>query len=271
MNIKQPIPFQPSASMLKQYCNWSEPQTLCLTFDIDFAPEFMVQNLISILKEQNVKATFFATHDSLILKKIGLNPNFEIGLHPNLAVGSTQGKTLPEIINRLRVEYPSAVGNRFHILGHSYRDLMLLQEYGFRYDVSGFRFNASHLVPCWHPDLAMTMLTYCWEDGVCENAGLSLMSLAANLDTPGIKIFNFHPLNVFLNAPDFNNRRLFLKACGNLTISTPDQVKPFCSGGQGARDALLQLIKAGKNHGMDFLRLTDLVCAFEEDIDVRNS
>ena len=186
----------------RQFANWSGLQCACLTFDLDFAPEFMIRDIVHQLRSHNVKATIFATHPSIVVDQLAEEEAIEIALHPNIYPGSTQGPDLETVIGSLRKSYPKAVGSRFHLLHHSYRDLASLGRLGFEYDSSSLRFNAPYLLPAWHPDLDLTLLTYFWEDGVCEVARLPFKVLEISLETPGMKILNFHPRDVYLNSAE---------------------------------------------------------------------
>ena len=60
-----------------------------LTFDIDWAPDCCVEQILLDLKKNSVKATFFITHASDINDEI-INQGHHIGLHPNFFPNSTQ-------------------------------------------------------------------------------------------------------------------------------------------------------------------------------------
>ena len=59
-----------------------------LTFDIDWAPDFLISQIIDKLNKKNIKATFFITHQSDIIKDIAENGH-TIGLHPNFLAGTS--------------------------------------------------------------------------------------------------------------------------------------------------------------------------------------
>ena len=76
-----------------------------LTFDIDWAPDWCLEELLSILDSKKVKATFFCTHKTSINKTIEQSGH-NLGIHPNFLPGSSQGKNVSEIINNL---YPDTL------------------------------------------------------------------------------------------------------------------------------------------------------------------
>lgn len=227
---------------LEDYGNWSALTSVCVTVDVDFAPDYMIDECVGLLDSHGVAATFYATHPSPVVSRIDDGGRYEVGLHPNLTPGSTQGASLREIVGMLRQHHPNARGNRFHLLGSSYRDLALLSGLGIEYDVSTLRFNGAYLLPVWHADIDLTKLTYFWEDGVCETAGLAPRLDGVDLYAPGMKIFNFHPLNLYLNAGDDRVRRRFLQENPDLGNCPEEVARRYRQSGEGARTFLDSLL-----------------------------
>lgn len=48
--------------------------TALLTLDIDWAPDFIIDEVVSILVKNNVKATWFITHNSPAIDRLRLFP-----------------------------------------------------------------------------------------------------------------------------------------------------------------------------------------------------
>jgi len=252
-----------------EYANWDKADKFYITVDVDFAPEYMIDYVLKTLEKYDVSATFFATHESEILKKLSHESKFEVGIHPNLGPESTQGKGLNEIVKKLRSFYPRAVGTRFHLLNYSYRDLIELGKDGFIYDISSIRFNCPYVLPAWHQDLNMVLLTYGWEDGVCEKAKLPMKLDSIDLKSPGIKIFNFHPVNVFLNGKDSSTKMKFLSSIDRLTDCPEDLVEKFrCNGNEGADIVLNDLLKFISSNNHKTLRIKDLVNSYKLFLDI---
>ena len=55
-----------------------------------------------ILVENNVKATWFVTHNSNHVKELAKIDLFELGIHPNFSHDSTQGKNVGDILSNLK-------------------------------------------------------------------------------------------------------------------------------------------------------------------------
>lgn len=195
--------------MIDSPLSGTQSDSVFLTVDIDWAPDYMLAPMIDVLEKHNLTATIFATHKSPLLEMIEKRGIHEIGLHPNLCEGSSQGKSLDEVMRTLSDVASQPKGVRFHRLGHEYRDLVRLQDYGITYDVSRLNFNCSHLRPTFHHDLNLTLLTYSWEDGVAEGVVTRGGDAFADIESPGIKILNFHPLNVYMNFANSLERELF--------------------------------------------------------------
>jgi hypothetical protein len=249
---------------LDEWANWSGLKRLHITFDVDWAPDYMLRHLLELLdKEPEICCTFFATHNTELLHRVARQRRHEVGWHPNLSPGSSQGSGTEEVLASLARWYPDAVGCRFHVLGFSYRDLMMLAPVGLLYDVSRLSYNTSHLQPAFHRDLDLTLFPYCWEDGICENAGDEVSLASIKLASPGLKILNFHPMNVYINGPNAEARLRFMSEVGPL-LSCPETVaqKHRLAGVTGAQRALEGLFDKVRREHLIARPLRELEQAF---------
>lgn len=203
----------------------------------------MIENIIEIIKKFNIKATFFATHKSEYIYEIIKDKNYEIGLHPNLSNNSTQGKNFDEIVGNLKKLFPKSIGNRFHLLKYSYRQLALMRNFNIEYDVSVLRFNSPYLLPVYHKDIDLILFTYLWEDGICENSEITLDINNINLESPGVKILNFHPLNIFLNSKSNKNRIDFIINNPDLLNISYENALKFRKNEIGAENLLKKILE----------------------------
>ena len=251
-------------AFLDEWANWRGLKRIHITFDVDWAPDWMLQHLLRMLdRYPEVGCTFFATHETELLKRISQEGRHEVGWHPNLGPGSSQGANTPEVLRALAKWYPDAVGCRFHVLGYSYRDLMKLAPAKLRYDVSYLLYNASHLQPAYHRDLDLTLIPYFWEDGICENAGCEVSLNSVRLDTPGIKVLNFHPMNIYINGPSAKNRLEFMSHAGALLECTEDFARQYRQeGATGAQCVLESLLEKVVHERLIARPVRDLEQAF---------
>lgn len=110
---------------------------LFLTFDVDWASDWILEPMIEALDEHKVNATLFATHESSLLKKLD-SSRYEIGLHPNFDLGD--GRYDLEALDRLKDIYPNSVGMRSHSLFFTSRVLQRLETLNIKYESNIFLF-----------------------------------------------------------------------------------------------------------------------------------
>jgi hypothetical protein len=252
-------------AFLDEWANWRGLRRMHITFDVDWAPDYMLRHVLRILDPHPVGVTFFATHETPLLKEVSAQGRHEVGIHPNLSPTSSQGSGLEAVLGSLKSWYPGAVGCRFHVLGFSYRDLMQLPTAGVRYDVSRLMYNTSHLQPAYHRDLGLTLFPYMWEDGICENARDEVSVRSMQLDSPGLKIVNFHPMNIFINGPTAEQRLKFIGSIGPLLECPEHTARTFRQEGEtGAQRALEGLLDRITRERLVAGPLRDLERAFAE-------
>jgi hypothetical protein len=209
LEIRNPSTSRSERIVDESFLNFEKLQTVFVTVDVDWAPDFMLESIIATLEEYGIKATFFATHRSPVIERLQVESFHEVGLHPNLNRGGSHPVGIGQAIGSMLEFVPSPVGVRFHRLGHEYRDLAMLSEFGIRYDVSRLNFNGRRLESTFHPDLQLTLFTYSWEDGISENIRSLALEGSIDLKSPGMKIVNFHPVNVFMNFLNSFDRKEF--------------------------------------------------------------
>ena len=178
------------------YSKWLNlKDEICLTFDVDWAPDETIRPIIDILESSNLRATFFATHESKLLNE--LNPElFEVGIHPNFNNSYDNPK---EIIQSLRNIYPNAVGQRSHSLHVSSHILQACSELGFKYESNIFLPMHEGLHPVQRFKNLYSIPIY-WSDDKHIELGTSFnVNLIAYRD-PGLKVLNFHPIHIFMNT-----------------------------------------------------------------------
>ncbi len=182
-----------------------------LTFDIDWAPDFVVQNLIEKLERHEVPATFFCTHHNEYFEKLKKHPLLELGIHPNFnqLLDLKSLKTASEILSKLSSFYPEAISIRSHSLFQNSKLFFLYKQIGMKIDSNIF-------IPEWSGIEAkayrevngIVRAPYFWEDDVhtlaIENGVEKNWKTKKYLQNKGLKIFDFHPIHVYLNTENFN-------------------------------------------------------------------
>ena len=64
-------------SYLERYANWNRLKTVAITFDVDWAPDYMIRNALDIIERHDLRTTFFATHDSELLREVAAKDRHE--------------------------------------------------------------------------------------------------------------------------------------------------------------------------------------------------
>jgi len=181
-----------------------------LTFDVDWAHDEVLADTMQIVSDAGSAATWFVTHDTSLLRDMRTLPEWELGIHPNfntlLIGGASHVTTAVKILDNLMQIAPEAVSVRSHSMTQSSPLLDVFARAGLTHDVN-------HLVPSgsripvrpWLLWNGMFRIPYIWEDDLhcayqnSRQPELEPASVVAE-GMPGLKVFDFHPIHVFLNT-----------------------------------------------------------------------
>lgn len=186
---------------------------LFLTFDIDWAHDDVIKDTIELLEKSNLCATWFITHNTPLINRLRDNPNFELGIHPNfnrLINGDHRnGRNPSEVINRLMDLIPEARSVRSHSMMQSSDLLQLYSSLGLTHDVNHFiPASAKIMLKPWKIWNGLIKVPFFWEDDLACLEKLSETKQSQVLEIAsqkiGIKVFDFHPIHVFLNTEDIS-------------------------------------------------------------------
>ena len=179
-----------------------------LTFDIDWAHDEVLQHCISLVEAADVHATWFVTHETPVLEQLRANPKFELGIHPNfnflLAGDDRNGRNAEEVIDRLMAFVPEATSVRSHSITTSQRILLAFASRGLTHESNHYiPVNSDITLKPWDSERGLTIAPVIWTDAVTSNeSNTDTLSDLARM--PGLSVFNFHPIHVFLNTEDMN-------------------------------------------------------------------
>jgi len=231
-----------------------------LTFDSDWASDAVVADTVELLESRGVSATMFVTNVSPGLLALAGHERIELGIHPNFnpLLRGEAGPDAATIVATLHDAYPRAVAVRSHSLFQSSGLQGLFCSRKLKYDLNTF-------IPSWSGieckpyrevnDIAR--LPYFWEDDVYVDALQRGIVADWNADgllaTRGLKVFDFHPIHVFLNTENMDRYR----------ASLPDQqdlaaLRRHRGGSYGTRNFLIDLIERGLERGMTFKTVSEI-------------
>jgi len=183
----------------------SEHPAFCFTTDIEWAPEWAIEDLFRLADRYEVRLTPFLTHRSAYLwRRLAGSPEAAgAGVHPNFLPGSSHGESVGVVIDHVTALWPSSRSFRAHCFYDETRMNRQMADRGFRYDSNLCAFLQPGLVPL-RTATPIIRFPVFWEDDVHSAAGLpwSVAAIESELRSPGLKIFNLHPARVALNVPD---------------------------------------------------------------------
>jgi hypothetical protein len=214
-----------------------------LTLDIDWACDEVLADCIELVEESGAPATWFVTHDTPLLERLRASENFELGIHPNFnPLLDGNGASAERIIDEILAIVPEAVSIRSHSMVQSSRLLDLFLRKGLRFDCNHFIPEQSGiLLKPWRLWNGMVKVPHFWEDDAAciYDAGAAVRDLVGR---DGLKVFDFHPIHVFLNTEDLNR---YDQTRSLHSIAT--ELVRYRFSGVGARTHLLDLLAEFKN------------------------
>jgi hypothetical protein len=238
--------------------------TPVITIDVDWAPDFLIDEVAQLLNDAGVKATWFITHDSPAVRRLrDSNGNFEIGAHPNFLPGSTHGRDIGEVIEHMASVARGARVMRTHGL---YQSSRLLHEIArttdIEIDCSLFIGGARHssVSEYWTPHRKLIRVSYVWEDSYSFFDPLAtwrLASLASRCD--GLAVIDFHPIHLALNDPTPESYNRFRQRCPDIRGALPEHLEGLRKRDEGARTMFMDAIDylAARDGGTTLSGLVD--------------
>lgn len=183
--------------------NNSWQNKIFLTFDIDWCGDEVLAYVLDILESYNIKATFFVTHKTKLLKRMRDNQNIELGIHPNfnflLNGDFRQGKNAKEVIRHYKKYVEDAVSYRSHSLTQSGFIYPFFEEEGFVYDCNTFIPSCGAVLFPYKHTKQLIRVPHFFEDDVRELYDMDC-NISKYMNYNGIKVFDFHPIHIFLNT-----------------------------------------------------------------------
>ena len=223
-----------------------------LTFDIDWVPDFVIDFIAEKLIKTNVPATWFVTHPCDAVERLKSYPElFELGIHPNFRPNSSHGKDPHEVIKYCLNLVPNAITMRTHGLIQSISLFdTIMKETHIIADVTTYMPHIPNLTPAeywregrmmlriptyWQDELEMTRPQPIWEPNPLLNNGT------------GVKVFNFHPIHVYLNSMDSEPFSQMIKRNPQLTETKQTDMEEFIQDGTGTLTLFQELLEVKAN------------------------
>jgi hypothetical protein len=224
-----------------------------MTGDQDWAPDWALDAALRLAADAGVPFHVFATNRSELLD----HDRIDIGIHPNFLRNSTHGATDAEVVAHCLELFPRARTARSHCFAESTPALTLLLEHGIVADSNTCLHLQPNISPQIHGAGLIRMPVFMEDDVLIRHAGRvpAIDDLFPTLFSPGLKVFNFHPALLAINAPDANTYEAARPA---LYGSSPEPVAPQRDR-TGVADLFQALVGQVTARGHRFERFEDLV------------
>lgn len=230
-----------------------------LTFDVDWAPDYMIDFVAERLLKDRIRATWFVTHQSPAIERLRRNPDlFEIGVHPNFLPGSSHGGTTQEVLASCMAMVPEAQSFRTHSLVQSTPLLCeVMKSTPLTIDATLFLAGQTVAQPFqfeWEGH-SLLRVPFHWEDDH-EMASRHPRWTLASRNAHG-EVFNFHPVHVFLNSRDmaaYNSLKQRFSRVIEIDRASAEQAVNRAEGTQTLFGEVVEKIKQAG----DSVRLVDL-------------
>ena len=176
-----------------------------LTFDIDWASDEIILDTLDLLNQNNVKATFFVTHQTPVLGEIRSNSNFELAIHPNFnpILNLERGKSVNKVFEEILEIVPEAIVSRSHSLTNSGRWNSIYKEKGLRYTSNYFMYMQKDIKPIKNINDVVEIPIYFADDALLylndDKFDLTIPEFKTT-NFEGVQLFLFHPIHVALNS-----------------------------------------------------------------------
>jgi hypothetical protein len=217
---------------------------IIFTSDIDWTTEDVISEMIDVFEQYQMKCTFFATHDSKVLKNCNRDL-FELAIHPNFNphLENRTTKSVDDVIDELLKIYPEAKGVRSHCMTQSSIILGKFAEKGLLYDANHFLpYQKINVFKLW---TGMWRIPYNWEDDIHYSYNKSFDDIGLTLNHDDLFVFDFHPTQVFLNT---ERAERYIKAKADYHDTEKFRKHRNETAIKGAKDALIYVFEMIKKH-----------------------
>jgi hypothetical protein len=227
--------------------------------DMDWANDGVLADTIALAERLDVPVCMFVTHNTPMLTVLRAHPLFTLGIHPNFLpqLNGQTTKTYRETIEEMLAFVPEAKIIRCHALVDATPILMMAKELGFKADMNLFiPFSSGIRLSPFRHFSGLVRLPFFYEDDAWAlEPGHSSPEQHLSGDDPGLRIFNFHPIHLYLNMEDmdrYNRAKPYYHDFENLA--------GFVNQGQGfgARDFLLRIKETADRDGIRFGKVEEL-------------
>ena len=226
---------------------------IAITLDVDWAPDFIIAEVATLLRKRQVRATWFVTHASPAIDDLRNSPDlFELGIHPNFLPCSTHGVNVEAVLDHCMALVPDAVSYRSHSIYQSGRlYAAILARTPIRVDANTFLPGWPNIQPIMHvlSEGILTRVPFFWIDDFEMCKEYKSWTYERFKDQTGLQVFAFHPLHVYLNSSSLTTYDDLKRTVGSLVSADEKDIQPFRQSGAGAKTMFDDVVKSARETG----------------------
>lgn len=229
-----------------------------LTFDMDWASDEVLRDFYDLICELDVCGTIHVTHSTNLLDIFQRDGKLELGIHPNynmLLDGGEEGRSYEEVISDIHEIVPNAVTVRSHSLTTSSRIEFKCKEYGLKYDLNMlYPPQNGDCIRCYKNVSGLYKIPFIYEDDIWLMSGeKKSASYYLSDDFLAPRVFNFHPIHIFLNSESIDRYEKARSSFNNYNeLLRFKNINEF-----GIKDYFLELVKISRQKGYVFSKIKD--------------
>lgn len=215
-----------------------------ISLDIDWAHDEIISDVFSLVSNFEVNTTWMVTHGTDLLSDLSNSGSCELGIHPNfnyLLEGDVRlGKSTQEIVDRMMSLVPEAKVARSHSVCQSSRISQNFALAGIEIESNDYiPANQISLIKPWVLENGITKVPYFFSDELaCLRSTPDNISL---IGREGLRVFDFHPIHVFLNTESLERYERTRPLHQN-----PKELIKYRYQGYGTRSRLIELLELCK-------------------------
>jgi len=223
---------------------------LFVTIDMDWAPDYILEDTYSLLFRHNIKSTWMVTHKSPFLDVLIKSEIIELGIHPNFndffdtRNSTTSDNAYDRIVSALTI-VPNAKSVRSHSMTQNSRILDIFSNLGITHDCNHYiPFNSGIILKPWRIWNGLIKVPFGWEDDL-DFPNTSRKFAQNVVSFQGLRVLNFHPIHLFLNSSSNNAYEKTRSKHGS-----PEIMKNYINLKYGTRTFLNDLISISREQTM---------------------
>lgn len=228
-----------------------------LTFDMDWANDEVLEDFYSLLEKYDLKGEINVTHYTKWLE-LWDRDRLEYGIHPNFneSLFGNPTRSADSIVGELLNIVPGAKTLRSHSLVQSSGLQMLFSRVGIEYEMNSYipMNEGLCIAPFKSIDEGHMILPFIFEDDIYLNMSEKRdvkWYLSDRFVAP--RIFNFHPIHLFLNSDSFTSYEHAKPHLSNyLKLKNYVNTKKY-----GIRDFFIDLVIYAKKENWEFNRIDE--------------